>query len=80
MQAIELKCNQAGTLEITNVVEFEPNHIDESGALAHYQAVSAEKLHSIAVEYDNVIRPNGQHLSGKDYSLRMAKNDFKSFI
>ena len=80
MQAIEMKCNQVGTIEFGKVVEYDSFHVDESGALAHYQAMSAEVAHKIAMRYSNVLRPNGQRLRGVDYSIRMAKNDFRSFI
>jgi len=80
MNAIEMKCNAVGTIEIVRAITHEPNRIDDSGAYATYQAISADNLHEIAANYSNVVRPNGKVLKGAIYTERMAQNDFAALV
>jgi hypothetical protein len=48
------------------------------GQLDTYEFKNAEQMHSKAVQFEKVRRPNGKTLSAKSYTLKMAENDWSS--
>ncbi len=71
MKKVRADINQAGTIII--------NASTPGGAwLAEYEFTNAEAMQKKASKVDWVERPNGKVIKGKNYSLRMAKNDWKN--
>lgn len=81
MKAIELKVVNAGTVEICRAIEHEPNHTDDSGVLARYQATSPAAILDIVKRHDNVIRANSVKAERTStYTLRKAENDWNTAV
>lgn len=75
---IESRCSEVGTLTIETERIIGLNDNCECGCYAHYHHGSAEALHKVASGYSRVERPTGL-IQGKNYTLRMAQNDYKKY-
>ena len=76
IKSIAAHCSWAGTIKLGGTSSVDSTGTDHSGAHAAYEFTSAETLYKVASGYTWVQRPNGKSIRGKDYTLRMAANDF----
>lgn len=72
-------CYEAGTLTL-NVKPFAPAGADTvwGRSLADYEFKTASSLQKRASAYQWVVRPGGKRVRGNRYTMRMARNDWKT--